>query len=277
MPSLYRLYSVLEMLLFGAGVTLAVVLATGTAEAVLPALDLGAQRLPATAAVLVVAVVLSAVVGRLRLGVWAGIGRQAGLEPAGSLLASSIPFVGDSLAPLEGSVRGRTVRATSYSVQQGGADVSDTQYTLVEAALDDPLGSGVVVGPESAWLVSHMDDRLPNSVERVAVGDGLLMVGDAAGRYVEDLPTDRVRSDLLDADGATVLVVGDPAAPYEDELFTSFWTRPCFDETTVAANADGLTFDPDELASRLRAVAEAADTVERLAERDERARASGQE
>jgi len=282
----YRLYSAGQILSLLVGVALAVAAYAGLVGAVAPGLVPTEQRTAVAGGVVALALAGWFVFGRLRVGRWAAIGEQAGLRPDeggfGSRVRTGIdvPISVDPVPDLVGTVRGRAVRATTYTVSTGASgDEGSTSksYTVLQAELDDPTDSGIVLGPATDGPGSEMIDLLPGSVETVAVDDQFVAVGTDSEGAARDLLTPESRTALLALEEPTGVYVGDStdivmdALPEEmgavmslvsGKIEERLRSHPANDAATVSIITQGLLLDPDRIERRLTAAAAVANAAQ---------------
>ncbi len=235
----------------------------------------------AVAGLAVVGLAVSVVMDRRS---WTRAGRGAGLEPQGARLVGNPPGGDRELLPapvLAGSVRGRGVRARTYTVSTGSGDTgSSTTYTAVETELSTPvewtglfaagtdapfedlaqLGSlesttvdgGYAVAGEVTEDVARavLDDQRVR--EALDAAEGPVAVGDVTGAIVAAM------SDSLDGSGgmAGSLAQGMLSLADDGDAGPSEWVR---------FRSEGLLLDEAVLERRIEAVAAVAESVERAA------------
>jgi hypothetical protein len=243
-----------------------VVVYSGNARPYVPpdVLPYGAAGAFGVAVVLVLAGVF--VVGRFEVRSWRRMGRAAGLEPDGWSVLSK--------PDLAGTVDGRSVRVSTYAVDEGGGGDDgggSATYTLVEADLGTPVDDGYVLGRDAAGPVVA---DAPVDVGQRDLDGGHHVVG--ADAVSERVLTDDVR-DTFDASPGAV-VVGDPtdafaaALPDDGDGFVgsmlsagveqALAERPSFDAATAATDDRGVLLDAAELDARIEAVVAVADAHE---------------
>ena len=149
----------------------------------------------------VILVVGALVIKQLEKRSWRRAGRQADLSPAGTSLLG----YGD----LAGSVNGRTVRARSVAVDEGGGGEDGggkTTYTVVEADLAGEPTDGLIIGPVdgNSSEPDLMDFNLPSST---AVLDGFSVLGPET--LARDVLTVRAQNALDEPDRLDSVMVGD--------------------------------------------------------------------
>lgn len=288
MVNAVRIYGWLGTALLPAVVLGGMALFVGVSQGYLPPWLLPAGP---TAAAAAFGIVIGGIVilGLLRRRAWVAAGRSLGLspdpaatglsgalarEPSSSLPASILP-----MPDLSGTVHGRAVSVETYKRRSGPADSTgrgtyDT-HTVVTAELDEPVGSGVVIGRTDDDPEAVSPDVVPGPEDLSPVEDGFATVRPESEPYaaqVLDEPT-RERLRGVDADG---LVVGDPtdavlAGLPEDglvaslaggDLAESVRAHPAFDPTTVALKTEEVVAGSGALRRQAEAVAAVADRVD---------------
>lgn len=222
------------------------------------------------------------VFGHLRRRAWLEMGRQMGFAPGSRSLvssetSSSLPVSVFPLPDLEGSVDGRDVRVTTYKRHRGGGDDggSTESYTLVEAALCDPVETGLVVGRGSAPADDATADVVSGPVEFTAVDDEFGVVGEVSTDAAREILSGDARTALLDLDNLDGLTIGDPtdvfvgalpdaAGAFLDAsgLEAKLRDHPANDASTVSIKTEGVVSDPSRLQRQAAAVAAVAGRVD---------------
>ncbi len=220
------------------------------------------------------------VIGWLKKRSWRAAGRELGVEPtSGSLIGTPT---------LEGTIRGRTVRLSTYSVSTGGGGrgSSSQTYTLVEAELAQPVERGFFLGPDAGPTNSAETD-VPDELRRKRIAGEYYATGEISKEAASRLLTNEVR-DAFRA-GAGSVVVGDPTdaimslMPDGDDAGllggavsslteSAFRDQEGFEETTVAHTRKGLLLEPELLEPQIDAVVAVAEAYETT---DTRPAASG--
>lgn len=279
----YRLYAGAQVAWLLLGIGTAVALYSGMAQAALPSLRLPDPRWLAAAAAVGVGVAGFLVFGRLRIGTWYAVGRQAGLTPDGlggflsrlSTSAGGLPVTTDPLPDLAGTVDGRPVRVTTYHVP-GGVDDSGTNHTVVEASIDEPVADGMILfGGDVDVSSLGVLETFPESMDPATVDDRFLVLGDDSGERAGEVLTQRARDAILDLDVG--MIVGDPtdtlvgelsgigdAMPLisSDGIEDRVRSSPGHDASSVAVTQQGLVVDAPKLQRQAAAVAAVADAVD---------------
>lgn len=279
----YRLYAGAQIAWLPLGIGTAVALYSGMAEAALPSQRLPDSRWLAAAAAVASGSRVFLVFGRLRIGTWYAVGRQAGLTPDGpcgflsrlSMSAGGLPATTHPLPDLAGTVDGRPVRVTTYHVP-GGEDGSGKNHTVVEASIDEPVADGMILfGGDVDVSNLGVLETVPESMDPAAVDDQFVVLGDDSGERAGEVITQRARDAILDLDVG--VIVGDPTDTLVGELSgigdvmplissggieERVRSSPGHDASSVAVTQRCLVVDAPKLQRQAAAVAAVADAVD---------------
>lgn len=238
---------------------------------------------------------------------WIAMGEAVGLTPAeNGLPRSSLSHPDHSTISrpiLTGTVRGRTVRARTFTVKSDGGDPDDsssTTHMLVEADLEAPVEEGAVVTRGDADLSfsipstnSGDEPTMPSMSESfgdlTVVQEGAFYAQTNAESLLRTVLSGRTRNDLDAVASFAALQVGNAKAIYEAMYSSALsMAREAMPEIggfslesvlpSAADLADGLVYsdaqtvtfkledvpnDPDELDRQVTAAVAVADAFER--------------
>ncbi len=219
-------------------------------------------------ATLVLIVVGTTVVGRLRVREWRAAGRRVGLEPEGGGLFGT--------PDLAGTVDGRRVRARTIErrTSTSGSESSTSTFTVVETDLRAPADRGLIVAAPDAGA----DVVIGEAPDRETVGEYEVVAG--SFDLARAVLSERVRSTLAtptllesvwagdateamldaipDGDGLTGMLAG----AMEEKIASKFPDEP----DTVGTQTKGLLLDPAELEAQVEAVLAVAEEFEHATE-----------
>lgn len=234
---------------------------------------------PPTAAFVVVGLLLLGSVGSSYLDhrAWAAVGREAGLS-RGDAERFDAPPPDDVDGPLLGGVvDGRPVRAWTYTTG-GGQNTSATRYTVVSAALRDPVEWHATFGFGAAEEMP--DDADVDATETTTV-DGVGVRGDVDEAVAGEVLTARATDAVAAVEGE--VSVGDPTENLVDDMLDELDDEDGMAATltggvlnvatgggadpgpsrTAQHSARGRVTDAETLETRIEAVVAVADGVER--------------
>lgn len=194
---------------------------------------------------------------------WRSAGRAAGLTPQGWGGVFGKP-------DLVGKIRGRQVRARTIQRREGGGrGNSKNTYTVVEAELDGPAESGLVVTAGEEVAESSMQGHLQDqSVDIHRKGEFGVLGG--SEDVADALLSRRSRDAIRDLDASEAVYVGNAVEAWPSlgggmvgSMFQNAMAEALpSDESTVATDKKGLVLDGDELQRRAETVAAVADAYE---------------
>lgn len=231
--------------------------------------------------VVVVGLILS---GLLDVLAWRRVGARAGLSPEGFVQLYSNPPGGNwtffAKPDLTGTVRGRRVRARTYTTG-GGRHSSSTTYTVVETDLETPVEWTAMIAPAGATEMDQMAGMETGGEDWTTIDGEFGVWGTLSDAEAQDVLTGNVRTALTTLDDG--VVVGDVGRTVLNQMAAAVPEGSDSTSATIvsgalnAVGADGeaepsrqvnhrersLLLDPDELQRRARAVAAVADAVER--------------